>query len=134
VTASPPDPTTLNELFFSSLDRFGARPVLLRWKQDGTWREMSYQELLSRVQALSLGLADLGVQPGDRVAIISENRPEWAITDYACLTPRCADLPPTLLRCERSLAGAFKRGAEVWPVFSVKTLLESQQFMQSAAS
>jgi len=45
-----------------------------------------------------------------------------------------ADLPPTLLRCERYLAGAFKRGAEVWPVFSVKTLLESQQFMQAAAS
>ncbi|HEX5648140.1 MAG TPA: chemotaxis protein CheW [Steroidobacteraceae bacterium] len=45
-----------------------------------------------------------------------------------------ADLPPTLLRCERYVAGAFKRGAEVWPVFSVKTLLESQQFMQAAAS
>ena len=45
-----------------------------------------------------------------------------------------ADLPPTLLRCERYLAGAFKRGAEVWPVFSVKTLLESPQFMQAAAS
>lgn len=45
-----------------------------------------------------------------------------------------ADLPPTLLRCERYLAGAFKRGAEVWPVFSVRTLLESQQFMQAAAS
>jgi twitching motility protein PilI len=45
-----------------------------------------------------------------------------------------ADLPPTLLRCERYLAGAFKRGAEVWPVFSVRTLLESPQFMQAAAS
>lgn len=45
-----------------------------------------------------------------------------------------ADLPPTLLRCERYLAGAFKRGAEVWPVFSVRSLLESQQFMQAAAS
>lgn len=45
-----------------------------------------------------------------------------------------ADLPPTLLRCERYLAGAFKRGAEVWPVFSVRNLLESQQFMQAAAS
>ena len=31
-----------------------------------------------------------------------------------------ADLPPTLLRCERYLAGAFRRGAEVWPVFSVR--------------
>ena len=45
-----------------------------------------------------------------------------------------SDLPPTLLRCERYLAGAFKRGAEVWPVFSVRTLLESQQFLQAAAS
>jgi twitching motility protein PilI len=45
-----------------------------------------------------------------------------------------SDLPPTLLRCERYLAGAFKRGAEVWPVFSVRTLLESQPFLQAAAS
>jgi twitching motility protein PilI len=45
-----------------------------------------------------------------------------------------ADLPPTLLRCERYLAGAFRRGAEVWPVFGVRTLLESPQFMQAAAS
>jgi twitching motility protein PilI len=45
-----------------------------------------------------------------------------------------ADLPPTLLRCERYLAGAFKRGTEVWPVFSVRHLLESQQFMQAAVS
>ena len=45
-----------------------------------------------------------------------------------------ADLPPTLLRCERYLAGAFRRGAEVWPVFSIRALLESPQFMQAAAS
>ena len=45
-----------------------------------------------------------------------------------------ADLPPTLLRCERYLAGAFKRGAEVWPVFSLRSLLESQPFLQAAAS
>ncbi len=44
------------------------------------------------------------------------------------------DLPPTLLRCERYLAGAFRRGAEVWPVFSIRALLESPQFMQAAAS
>ena len=45
-----------------------------------------------------------------------------------------ADLPPTLLRCERYLAGAFKRGTEVWLVFSVRTLLEGPQFLQAAAS
>jgi twitching motility protein PilI len=45
-----------------------------------------------------------------------------------------AELPPTLLRCEPYLAGAFKRGAEVWPVFSVRGLLESQEFLLAAAS
>ncbi len=43
-------------------------------------------------------------------------------------------LPPTMVRCERYLAGAFRRGAEVWPVFSVRALLESQPFLQAAAS
>jgi long-chain acyl-CoA synthetase len=43
-------------------------------------------------------LLDLGIRAGDRVAILSENRPEWAISDYACLAARCADVPvyPTL--------------------------------------
>jgi long-chain acyl-CoA synthetase len=47
---------------------------------------------------MSLGLRELGIRDGDRVAILSENRPEWAIADYACLTARCTDVPiyPTL--------------------------------------
>jgi long-chain acyl-CoA synthetase len=59
---------------------------------------LSYRQLAERVQDLSLGLVELGIQPGDRVAILSENRPEWAIADYACLTARCTDVPiyPTL--------------------------------------
>jgi twitching motility protein PilI len=44
------------------------------------------------------------------------------------------DVPPTLLRCERYLAGAFKRGNEVWPVFTLRNLLESNEFLQAAAS
>jgi twitching motility protein PilI len=44
------------------------------------------------------------------------------------------DLPPTLLRCESYLAGTFKRGPEVWPVFGLRTLLESPAFQQAAAS
>ena len=44
------------------------------------------------------------------------------------------DVPPTLLRCERYLAGAFKRGGEVWPVFTLRSLLESDDFLQAAAS
>jgi twitching motility protein PilI len=41
--------------------------------------------------------------------------------------------PPTIARCERYLAGAFRRGAESWPVFSLRTLLESTEFLQAAS-
>ena len=40
--------------------------------------------------------------------------------------------PPTIARCERYLAGAFRRGPESWPVFSLRTLLESPEFLQAA--
>src|SRR5687768_14474642 len=70
----------------------------MRAKRDGEWYQLSYQELSDRIHDLSLGLLELGVHPGDRVAILSENRPEWAIADYACLAACCTDVPiyPTL--------------------------------------
>jgi long-chain acyl-CoA synthetase len=60
--------------------------------------DLSYQDLADRVQDLSLGLFELGVAAGDKVAILSENRPEWLVADYACLAARCPDVPiyPTL--------------------------------------
>ena len=91
-------PRTLTALFFDAIDRHGGRPVAMRAKRDGRWVDITHRELADRVQHLSLGLRAMGVAPGDRVAILSENRPEWAIADYACLTARCTDVPiyPTL--------------------------------------
>ena len=70
----------------------------MRIRRDGRWTELSYLELAERVYAASVGLRELGIRDGDRVAILSENRPEWAIADYACLAARCTDVPiyPTL--------------------------------------
>jgi long-chain acyl-CoA synthetase len=91
-------PHTLNELYFGTLEGFSSRPVAMRSKRAGRWVALSYAEVANQVQDLSIGLMELGVRPGDRVAILSENRPEWAITDYACLAARCTDVPiyPTL--------------------------------------
>jgi long-chain acyl-CoA synthetase len=88
----------LNELFYQAMDAYGDKPVALRVKRAGTWVDISYRELLEQVEAAGMGLRALGVNPGDRVALLSENRPEWAIMDYACLTAGCADVPvyPTL--------------------------------------
>jgi long-chain acyl-CoA synthetase len=59
---------------------------------------MSHREIERRVRHIALALTSLGIRPGEKVAILSENRPEWALADYACLTSGIADVPiyPTL--------------------------------------
>jgi len=92
------DPTTLNELFFQSMDRWRDRAVLLRARRDNVWTDISAREMADCVFALSLGFLELDANPGDRIGILSENRPEWAYADFAALTARCIDVPiyPTL--------------------------------------
>jgi long-chain acyl-CoA synthetase len=87
-----PAPTTLNELFFNSLETY-KHPAAYQVKRDGKYQPIPYTTVLERVRRISLGLRALGLQPGDRVAILSENRPEWAFADWACLTARLADVP-----------------------------------------
>ncbi|MEP6507038.1 MAG: long-chain fatty acid--CoA ligase [Gemmatimonadales bacterium] len=92
-----PRPGTLNELFFSSIEKYD-RPDALQVKVNGTYRGISHGEVAAQVQRIALGLGTLGMASGDRVAILSENRPEWLIADYACLNCGITDVPiyPTL--------------------------------------
>ena len=92
-----PAPGTLTQLFFAAISSF-SKPAALRYKADGRWCDISHAELQDRVRRTALALQELTLARGDRVAILSENRPEWAIADYACLTAGLADVPiyPTL--------------------------------------
>ena len=65
--------------------RAAARPreVALREKEFGIWQEATWAEYLSRVRSFALGLVALGVDRGDRIAIIGDNRPEWVIAELA---------------------------------------------------
>ncbi|HEU5478811.1 MAG TPA: AMP-binding protein, partial [Candidatus Tumulicola sp.] len=76
-------PDTLNRLFFDAAQRFD-KPDALQVKIGGRYEPISHRTLVERVRRTALGLEALGVHAGDRVAILSENRPEWAIADYAC--------------------------------------------------
>ena len=93
----PPPPGTLNEIFFEAIERFN-KPDALQFKRGSQYQPVSHAEILRRVGHTAIGLNTLGVVRGDRVAILSENRPEWAIADYACLTSGVTDVPiyPTL--------------------------------------
>ena len=87
-----PPPGTLNHLFFDSARRFN-KPDAMMVRVDAKWQPISHATILERVRRIALGLSALGVARGDRVAILSENRPEWALADYACLTAGFADVP-----------------------------------------
>jgi long-chain acyl-CoA synthetase len=92
-----PAPGTLNQLFFDAVSKYN-RPDALQVKVGGTYRPISHVEVADRVRRAAHGLTSLGVRRGDRVAILSENRPEWAIADFACLSVGLTDVPiyPTL--------------------------------------
>jgi len=92
-----PEPGTLTDLFFESIARFD-KPDALRYKSGGQWHSMSHGEVEERARRVALALGELGITGEQRVGILSENRPEWAIADYGCLTARITDVPiyPTL--------------------------------------
>src|SRR5688572_21540223 len=88
---------TLVDLFFGAVEQHNLEQAQMYRAADG-WRSISHQQLLADVHALADGLAALGIAHGDRVALLSENRPEWALADYAMLCDGVLNVPlyPTL--------------------------------------
>src|SRR5579864_1534163 len=82
---------TLNDIFFSAVGRDLRR--VMNYKRDGRWLDISSRELRQQVLSLASALTKRGVRKGDRIAILSENRPEWQITDFACLLLGVVDVP-----------------------------------------
>ena len=82
---------TLNDVFFTMLERNPERVMLSR--QDGAWKTISPAQLRDWVYATARQLQAWGIQKGDRVILLSENRPEWAIVDFACLLLGAVDVP-----------------------------------------
>lgn len=74
--------TTIATLIPDAAARFPDR-IAARYKRGGAWHDVSYAELEGIVQEVALGLIDLGVQPGDRVCILANTRPEWSYADMA---------------------------------------------------
>ncbi|MGH9445969.1 MAG: AMP-dependent synthetase/ligase [Terriglobia bacterium] len=88
---------TLNELFLAAIAKH-AKPDAFLFKRQGKYEGLSSVYALQQVAALAVSFGRLGIQRGDRVAILSENRVEWPVTDYALLGIGAIDVPvyPTL--------------------------------------
>ena len=84
--------TTLSRLFLQAC-RTHRKADRMMVKKHGAWKSISTAEFETTVRRLSLGFQALGLKPGDRVAILSENRPEWVMADFATLTAGGVTVP-----------------------------------------
>ena len=75
---------TLSQLFLNTIKSYPKDDLLL-FKKEGKYVPISTEEFADRVKCFSLGLRDLGLEAGDKLIILSENRPEWVISDVANL-------------------------------------------------
>jgi long-chain acyl-CoA synthetase len=69
------------------------KPDALNHKIGSEWVSFSAEDFVDRVRNIALGLAEMGIKPGDRIALLSENRPEWSIADLAILSLGAINVP-----------------------------------------
>ncbi len=87
-------------MFFTRAREKGEAPFL--WtKADGTWTPISWAEAARQVAALATALTAIGLHRGDRVMLVSENRPEWCISDLAIMAAGCVTVPTYTTNTER---------------------------------
>ncbi len=136
---------TLTQLFFETMTGYADRlPCAYRAKVGGTWQAITHRDAERRARHLALGLRELGIQAGDRVAILSETRVEWALADFACLCAQAVDVPiyPTLtakqieyILSDSGAVGVFCSTAEqVAKVIEVKARLPALKHVMAFES
>ena len=79
-------------LFFAAVDAH-QKVDALRCRKGGAWHAISHRDVERMVRHLAAGLRSLGLEAGDRVAILSENRPEWLFSDFACVMSGTISVP-----------------------------------------
>ncbi len=91
-TASTTGSRTIADLIPHAAGEFPDKAAV-RYKRDGAWRDVSYTELADIVQEVGLGLIDVGLQPGDRLCILANTRPEWSYADMGATSAGAVVVP-----------------------------------------
>ena len=84
--------------YLENLKQMPSKADALASKENGVWRKYSTQEYIDTVNAISYAFINLGIKPGEKIGLISNNRPEWNFVDYACLQTGTINTPlyPTI--------------------------------------
>ncbi len=91
-SASTTGVRTLADLIPRAAAEHGERTAV-RYKRDGAWHDVTYAELADTVQEIGLGLIDLGIEPGERLCILANTRPEWSCVDMAATSAATVVVP-----------------------------------------
>lgn len=83
---------TIPEIFFEASEKYSAKPALM-YKKEGVYFPISYKELAGKVKIFASALQKLGVIENDKIAILSENRPEWVVSDLAIMSAGAITVP-----------------------------------------
>lgn len=94
---------TLVAIYHHTMERNRDR-VGFRYKQDGAWHDITFGEMDRRVTSLASALIEVGVRPGDRIGLLSENRPEWVQTDLAIQRIGAINVPIYMTLSPKQLA------------------------------
>ncbi len=122
------EPRTLADIFFASVAHHLDRHVMI--KRGAEWQVISSRQLYGYVSTMARIFKQWGVTKGDRVAILSENRPEWMIVDFACVTTGLVDVPIyATLTAEQTLYVLENSGARVVCVSSQDQLKKVQSIL-----
>nr|WP_314469787.1 long-chain fatty acid--CoA ligase [uncultured Sphingomonas sp.] len=90
-------------MFFTRAAELGDAPFL--WaKHSGSWQAISWRQAAEQVASLATALRSLGLKPGERVMLVSENRPEWCISDLGIMAAGCITVPTYTTNTERDHA------------------------------
>lgn len=123
---------TLNEIFFAVVERDDR--VVVMHRRAIQWISISSSEFYQNVVGVARALQEWGIRKGDRVAILSENRPEWTIADLACLLLGAVVVPVyTTLTSEQTAFILQDSGSRVVFVSSEKQLLKVRNIQNQTA-
>jgi long-chain acyl-CoA synthetase len=91
-TVEVADEDNLSDMVFATAERFGGS-VLYRCKARDTWIDVTAREFAAQVLAVAKGLVAAGIEPGDRIGLLSRTRYEWSLLDFAILTAGAVTVP-----------------------------------------
>ncbi|MBV8238566.1 MAG: AMP-binding protein, partial [Sphingomonas sp.] len=111
-------------MFFTRAGEKGDAPFL--WaKRDGGWRATTWAEAARQVASLAAALRAAGLQPGDRVMLVSENRPEWCLSDLAIMAAGCITVPTYTTNTERDHAHIIENSGARAVIVSTQKLADT---------